>query len=156
MESALPRELSFLERTCQELDRLCQQPTGVDANGFKVVIDDKTFQDIANCLQDIDYGEASKRPRTYAVLSMMKRLDLMPVLIAFGQNDNSLPYLDRRSLPPALKRDPDASRQFLELQQHVISSACQMENSEDGRHWHFASGELYFRSLGRLGRGGEA
>ncbi|KAJ5043134.1 uncharacterized protein L3040_004517 [Drepanopeziza brunnea f. sp. 'multigermtubi'] len=156
MESAQSPVLTSAERACQELDRLCQQPAGVDANGLKMVIDDRTFQDIADCLRDIDHIGASDRPRTYAILSMMKRRDLMYAFIAFGLGDNSLPYLDRRALPSALRKDPDASRQFLELQQHVISPACQMESSEDSRHWNIPSGDSYFRSLGRLGRGGEA
>lgn len=101
MESPQPRELTPTERTCQELDRLCQQPTSIEATGLKAVIDDRTFQEIADCLRDIDYIVASERPRTYAVLSMMKpqRRDLMPVFVAFGLSDNSLPYPDRRSLP---------------------------------------------------------
>lgn len=147
-----------MERTCQELVRLCQQPTNIEANGQKAVIDDKTFQDISDCLRDIDHIAASERPRTYTVLSMMKppRRDLIPIFVAFGLSDNSLPYPDRRSLPSALKGDAEASRQFLELQSYVISPACQMENRDDCRHWQIPSGDSYFRSLGRLGKGGEA
>lgn len=112
--------------------------------------------EIADCLREIENIEASYRPRTYALLSMIGKRDLMPLFVAFGLNDHSLPYLDRRSLPPPLSRDPEASRQFLELQSHVISPACHMEDSQDCRHWSIPSGDLYFRSLQKLGRGGEA
>lgn len=155
MDSNAHRELTFEEQVVQDLSKLCQQPKGTDASGLKPVIDDETFEKIAQCLRDIGHVDAASLPRTYAVLFMMGRLDLMPTFKAFGLTDRSLPYPDRLSLPVALRKDPDASRKFLDLQCHVISAACQIENGE-GQHWALSSGDLYFESLGKLGKGGEA
>ncbi|KAH7321919.1 hypothetical protein BKA65DRAFT_91087 [Rhexocercosporidium sp. MPI-PUGE-AT-0058] len=156
MEAVSSLELTHTQRICQEIRRLCQQPVNVEATGMKAVFDDQTIQDIATCLREIDYKDGSERPRTYAVLSMMNRIDLLEVFVTCGRSDASFPYADRRSLPSLISVDHELSHQFLELQAHVISPSCQIENSQDCRLWSIPSGDTYFRSIGSLGRGGEA
>ncbi|KAL5325230.1 hypothetical protein ACEPPN_006354 [Leptodophora sp. 'Broadleaf-Isolate-01'] len=157
MESVKTQEVTREQRLCQELKRLCQQPSNLDeATGLKGVISDQAIDEISSCLNDIEHFDASARPRTYAILYMMGRQDLMPVFVAFGLYDRSIPYLDRRALPPALRKDAEASQQFLDLQAHVISPAYQMESGDTCRHFNLTSGDLFYKPCGKLGKGGEA
>jgi hypothetical protein len=73
-----------------------------------------------------------------------------------GLLDNSFPYPDRQSLPPLMRRDHDASYQFLELQAHIMSTACQIEKGLDSPHVYAYSGDRFFQNLEKLGKGGEA
>jgi hypothetical protein len=156
MDSADAHGRAFIEGTYQELRKLCHQPTNVDPRTGKAVISDGAIQNIAECLKDLEKEDASDRPRTFAVLHMMNRLDLMPAFVVEGLFDNSFPYHDRRSLPPLMRKDHDACHQFLELQTHVMSAACQMEKGLDGPHVYADSGDVFFKPLEKLGSGGEA
>ena len=158
MESVQPKEITRDQRICNELRRLCQRPMSPDdATEPKAVLSDQAIDEISSCLNDIEHHEASHRPRTYAILYMMGRQDLMEIFVAFG-TDRSLPYLDRRALPPALRKDAEASQQFLDLQAHVISPAYQMESSDTYKHYILRSGECdsFYKPCERLGKGGEA
>jgi hypothetical protein len=156
MDSADARGQAFIEQTYKELRNLCQHTTHVDPKTGKFLISDGAIQTIAECLKDLEMEDASDRPRTYAVLHMMDRLDLMAAFVAEGLFDNSIPYHDRRSLPPLMRKDHDACHQFLELQTHVMSTACQMEKGLDSPHVYADSGDVFFKSLEKLGSGGEA
>ncbi|KAH7393594.1 hypothetical protein BKA64DRAFT_709932 [Cadophora sp. MPI-SDFR-AT-0126] len=157
MEFVQAQEVTREQRLCNELKRLCQRPARVDeATGLKVIISDHDIDEISACLKDLEHVKASARPRTYAVLYMMGRQDLLDVFVTFGLNDRSLPYLDRRALPSPLRRDAEVSQQFLDLQEHVISPAYQLENDDTCKHVHLPAGDLFYKPCGRLGKGGEA
>jgi len=145
------RANNFAKQTSDRLDTLCQIPTSSGE-----VIADKHVDEIAQCLLDLGEVDASERPRTFAVLHMMNRIGLLPTFKIAGRLDNSFPYPDRRSLPPLMRNDHEASHRFLELQSHILSAACQMEKGEDGPHILAESGDLFFTTLGMLGKGGEA
>jgi serine/threonine protein kinase len=55
-----------------------------------------------------------------------------------------------------MNRDPEACHQFLELQAHVMSAACQMEKGIHSPHVYAESGDIFFLHLEKLGRGGTA
>lgn len=148
------RNESFKVDVSKRLRTLCQKPTV--ESGKPEVISDKDIQEISECLQDLEEVTAMERPRTFAVLHMMNRTSFMGAFEVAGLFDNSFPYASRRSLPPAMRLDQDACHQFLELQRYVLSDACQMENGARSSHVHTKSGDLLFKSLRRLGSGGEA
>lgn len=153
------RNRTFAKETSDRLKTLCRRPaTIVDSNNSTRVglISDESIEEISNCLRDLEDEDACDRPRTFAVLHMMNRLDLMPIFKLAGRLDNSFPYPDRRSLPPLMRKDQEASHQFLELQSHVMSTACQMEKGIDSPHVLAESGDVFFQSLGLLGKGGDA
>jgi hypothetical protein len=145
------RERQFMKDTADKLWKLCGRPSEISA-----VISDETFAEIAGCLKDLGNEDQSQRPRTYAVLYMMARVDLLLGFITEGLLDNSFPYPNRRSLPSLLQQDPDACDLFLELQAHVMSAGCQMEKGRNGQHVYTDSGDSFFEILGKLGKGGEA
>ena len=151
MESYKLREQQFLQDTSEKLWRLCGRPTDLSS-----VISDEAFVEIAGCLQDLGNKAYSQRPRTYAVLYMLERVNLMYAFINEGLLDNSFPYPNRRALPNALQQDPDACDDFLELQSYVMSAGCQLENGRNSEHIYTDSGDAFFELLGTLGRGGEA
>jgi hypothetical protein len=155
MASPQSHDQTFADQTFEKLRSLCRKPTNPDSK-TQYVIPDKDFQEIGDCLRDLENEDASDRPRTYAVLHMMGRIDLLTAFVAAGLFDNSFPYPDRRSLPPLMRRDHDACHQFLELQIYVMSAVCQMEKGMDSKHVHVDSGDTHFQSLRKLGKGGEA
>jgi hypothetical protein len=154
MDSQADRESDFLNRTYKQLRALCRRPLAVD--GQKTVIPDKDFQAITDCLRDLGYDDYGDRPRHYAVLAMMERVDLLDAFHVAGLLDNSFPYPDRKSLPPPMKRDHDACHQFLDLQYHVMSAACQLEKGLNSPHVYADSGDVFFLHLDKLGKGGNA
>jgi hypothetical protein len=151
MDTFESREQQFLRDTSENLYRLCGRPTELGG-----VISDETFVEIAGCLKDLGNKDQSKRPRTYAVLYMMSRVDLLYGFINEGLLDNSFPYSSRRALPSLLQQDPDACDEFLALQTYVLSPGCQMEKGRNGQHVGVKSGDSFFELLGKLGKGGEA
>ena len=74
----------------------------------------------------------SYRPRTYAVLRMIDRMDLFDTFILDGLKDIAFPYSDSR-LPNSL--NPTAKAKFLQAQNSVLTKASDLEKS-DGRHRH--------------------
>ena len=151
---------NFMRETYNRLNTLCQiPPSSFDPsdNTKRVgLISDGDIEEIAHCLRDLDFEDACDRPRTFAILYMMNRQDLLPAFKIAGRLDNAFPYVDRPSLPPSMRKDGEASRRFLELQSHVMSTACAMEKGVDGPHVLTESGDMFFKSLGVLGKGGEA
>lgn len=157
MASLKARNNAFVQDTHDQLRGLCRQPCNVDPkSGVRGVISDEKFESIAACLRDLEMDEASDRPRTYAVLHMMNRIDLITAFVVNGLLDNSFPYADRKSLPPLMRREHDACHDFLDLQYHVMSAACHMEKGLDSIHVHAESGDVFFQRIEKLGRGGEA
>lgn len=95
------------------------------------------------------------------MLYMMDRRDLLPIFVAAGLRDESLPYHDRRSFPPRMsKNEPEACARFIKLQEHVLSDPLAMEQFRPPgyqiSHAMIESGDLIFKHVERLGRGGSA
>ncbi|KAE8442863.1 hypothetical protein EG329_002605 [Mollisiaceae sp. DMI_Dod_QoI] len=158
METLDARESAFIPATYAKLRELCRLPIhGQLKTGAKSLISDSDIEEIAQCLRDLKEDEASERPRTYAVLHMMGRQDLLPVFVASGLRDNSFPYPDRRALPPRMsKYEPDACHWFLEFQAHIMSPALELERMGESPHIVVESGDLMFQYMERLGKGGDA
>ncbi|CAG8983807.1 hypothetical protein HYALB_00006773, partial [Hymenoscyphus albidus] len=150
MASLEARNSDFNQETWDQLRKLCCKPS--DPAG---VISDEQFESIAACLRCLENHDASYRPRTYAILHM-NRVDLLISFVVAGLLDNSLPYPDRKSLPPLMRGEHDACSLFLELQTHVTSAACHKEKGLNSKHMLVESGDNFLDTLGRLGKGGEA
>lgn len=93
---------------------------------------DSDFDRISQLLTQVGKPQWSCRPRTYAVLRMIDRIDLFNTFILEGLKDIALPYTDTR-LPNSLT--PTAKAQFLQAQNSVLTKASDLEKS-GGRHRH--------------------
>jgi hypothetical protein len=93
---------------------------------------DSDFDAIGRLLYQVGKQEWSHRPRTYAVLRMIDRIDLLDTFILDGLKDIAFPYVDSR-LPTSL--NPTAKARFLQAQKLVLTKASDLEKS-DGRHRH--------------------
>lgn len=111
---------------------------------------DLEIQQIASILEEGEEESWSKVPRTYIVLRIIGRLDLMNDLLHFGFTDFCFP-VQARSLPPSL---PSSTRSaFVQAQPAVLTKSVNLEKG-NGRHGHFAKGEpVPFKILGKLGSG---
>lgn len=157
METLEARDHRFVDETYQRIRGLCRPPMDNTKTGAKGMISDESIEDIARCLRELSEDEASVRPRTYAVLFMIDRLDLLKLFAVKGLLDNSFPYPNRRSLPPTMcKFEPDACHQFLDLQAHITSPALELEKLGESPHVLTDSSDTFLESLGRLGKGGDA
>ena len=109
----------------QELKGLCRRPVSVDLHsGIKntsrtEVLSSTVIESISRCLGYLGYEDFQQRPRTYAILYMMQRTDLMHYFVSESLFDDSLSHLDGQSLPGAVRSDSDTYRQFLELKIHA-------------------------------------
>lgn len=93
----------------------------------------------------------SLRPRHYAVLRIINRLDLMSEFVEEGLKDIAFPYRDGR-LPDSLANKA-VRFDFLEKQRLVLTKAKDLETAE-GRHRHFDhNGDDHFELERELGRG---
>lgn len=114
---------------------------------------DAEFQRITRLLELSGKPEWSLRPRTYAVLRMINKTDVMDSFIARKLTDISFPYLEK-TLPDVLK-DPDVRSMFLKLQSLVLAPQAADIESVEGRHRHFPQdGDVYYQPIEELGRGG--
>ncbi|KAI9868230.1 MAG: hypothetical protein M1813_006975 [Trichoglossum hirsutum] len=111
------------------------------------------FRRISRFLKKLKKDDWSLRPRTYAVLRMINRLDDMPVFVREGLYDISLPYTER-TLPEEF-RSIAARSKFIEIQSMVLfRQGIDLERGER-RHGHFSvSGDTYFEPVELLGKGG--
>lgn len=95
----------------------------------------ENFDRIKNLLMAIGKESWAVRPRTYAVLHMMNRTDLMDGFIEEDLRDIHFPYSETRL--PAFLSEMSDRRAFIEAQVQVLSDAKAVESMEDGRHRHF-------------------
>jgi hypothetical protein len=98
---------------------------------------DSDFDRLSDLLVLRDKREWALRPRTYAVLRLMNRLDVMGTFIHKGFNDFHIPYhVDRLS---SIFRDSSSREEFTEKQILVMTKesgkAYDLERSQ-GRHRH--------------------
>jgi hypothetical protein len=93
---------------------------------------DSDFNMMSRLLTQVGKPQWSYRPRTYAVLRIIDRIDLFDTFILEGLKDIAFPYTDSR-LPTSLS--PTTKAKFLEAQNLVLTKAFDLEKS-DGRHRH--------------------
>jgi hypothetical protein len=93
------------------------------------------FDRVVSLLTEMKKPAWALRPRTYVVLRMMDRLNVMDSFIEQDLFDISFPYTERR-LPSALSEMSDRLR-FIEVQNCVLTTAKDIENIENQRHVHF-------------------
>ncbi|KAH0564817.1 hypothetical protein GP486_001790 [Trichoglossum hirsutum] len=114
-------------------------------------LSDSDFDAISRLLSQVGKAQWSHRPRTYAVLRMIDRIDLFDTFILDGRKDIAFPYVESR-LPTSLS--PAVKERFLRAQKLVLTKASDLEKS-DGRHRHLdQDADTHFHILGILGRGG--
>lgn len=114
---------------------------------------DSEFPRIARFLQLAGKHDWSLRPRTYAILRMVDRLDIMDSFVAEGLYDISFPY-SPETLPRALRKSTDQAK-FLELQTLVLTTQALDVESGGRRHRHLGEdGDVHFQPIKSLGRGG--
>jgi hypothetical protein len=93
---------------------------------------DSDFDMMSQLLTQVGKSQWSCRPRAYAVLRMIDRIDLFDTFILEGLKDIAFPYTDNR-LPNSLT--PAAKAKFLQAQNLVLTKASDLEKS-GGRHRH--------------------
>ena len=106
---------------------------------------DSDFESISRLLAQWGKPHWSCRPRTYAVLRMIDRIDLFEDFISHGLKDIAFPYTENR-LPPPL--NPSAKAKFLRAQSSVVTKASDLERIE-GRHRHLGVSILFFHTFHR-------
>jgi hypothetical protein len=94
---------------------------------------DSDFDMISRLLIQVGKPQWSCRPRIYAVLRMIDRIDLFEAFILEGLKDIAFPYTESR-LPNSLS--PTAKRKFLQVQKLVLTKASDDLGRRDGRHRH--------------------
>ncbi|KAI9890845.1 MAG: hypothetical protein M1814_003629 [Vezdaea aestivalis] len=108
---------------------------------------------IAKLLELSGRDDWSLRPRTFTLLILVKRSEVLQSFIEEGLSDLSIPFSEQ-TLPYALKGDAARSK-FLELQPLVFSAQASDVEKADGRHRHFSKdGDIHFQRIKWLGRGG--
>jgi hypothetical protein len=139
----------------EELDRSLRPhlPSLSEALTRKRPLEDSVFPLVAEYLTHHGKGEWSLRPRTFAVLKMLGRPELLEDFVKKHRYDSALPYTEG-NLPDAV-RGLDLRAKFLQLQALV---ACQESDisalEEGGKHLHLSkSGDEYFLSCAPLGQG---
>lgn len=146
-----PYEITPSDSPYARLSDLCCVRNSPD--GTRLTISDEQFEEISELLHEIGKLEWAKRPRIYAVLRMMELQKEIDAFITLGHNDNSLPFRNKRSLPPELQ-PYDRSSTFLDLQKYVLNAACDLEKGDQGKHISVEDGERLFRRHKLLGTGG--
>lgn len=133
------------------LAHLCSRPLPDSDGTLLKRLPDSQFEEITSLIDSTLHKEEwSSRPRTYAVLNMIRRVHAMEAFVRQGLTDLSFPYTDRRQLPSML--DYDAQEDFLHCQTLVYSEILDIEK---GRHVIVLDGDMAFKSIAELGRGSE-
>ncbi|KAH7346974.1 kinase-like domain-containing protein [Pyrenochaeta sp. MPI-SDFR-AT-0127] len=115
--------------------------------------EEANFDRLASILTEMGKNNWALRPRTYAVLRMIDRLDVMDNFIEQDLRDIHFPYTERR-LPVCLSEIADRLR-FIEAQDHVLTAARDVEDIESKVHRNLKnSGDEMFYFVVNLGRGG--
>jgi tRNA A-37 threonylcarbamoyl transferase component Bud32 len=135
-----------------QLDRL-NIPRPNDPLDMPPILRDGMFPFIGQLLRQFGQGEWALRPRTFCILRILGRPELMDSFVAMKRTDAFLPYSDR-NLPDAI-RGADIRAKFLRLQELVLSgqNLKDLEN-EGGAHFSFHTpADDYFSPIAHLGQG---
>ncbi|KAF2143170.1 uncharacterized protein K452DRAFT_167236 [Aplosporella prunicola CBS 121167] len=112
--------------------------------------EDVQIQDITILLR-AQQERWSHFPRTYIVLRIINRLDLLNNLLDVGFTDHWFPVTPQ-ALPPNLQ--PSVRSAIAKAQSAVLTQSVELEKGPNGSHGHYRKGDvLPFRILGKLGGG---
>ncbi|KAI9891084.1 MAG: hypothetical protein M1814_003283 [Vezdaea aestivalis] len=112
---------------------------------------EKDYDRITRLLVQFGKQDWSYRPRTYAVLRLIDKVDVLDGFVAEGLKDIAFPYTLER-LPSSISNQ-NARHRFIEMQKRVLTKAMDLEHSK-GRHRHFGkSADVHFDMIRLLGRG---
>ena len=118
-----------------------------DTSQPRDAFDDVQIEEIALLLARSGHC-AQNAPRTYIVLRLIGRLDVLEQLLSVGFGDGWFPA-EARSLPGFL--EPRVRNEIVQNQRVILTKAS---NLQKGRHCHFGSGDsLPSTTLARLGSG---
>ncbi|KAI9736267.1 MAG: hypothetical protein M1834_001153 [Cirrosporium novae-zelandiae] len=100
-------------------------------------------------------GYHPRRLRTYIVLRILKRIDILDDFSKSELLDFSFPY-SPKYLPNSIRENATLTNEFLRLQQHVLSSpdSLEFQRGSDLKHQYFEDGDRIYKSLRDLGEGG--
>ncbi|CAD6591643.1 MAG: hypothetical protein ASARMPRED_005519 [Alectoria sarmentosa] len=113
---------------------------------------DWDIQEISRHLQENERQAWSQVPRLYTVLRTIGQLQVIDAVLDQGISDIWFPF-NASSVPGALSSS--MRKEFLEMQQLVLTKAVDLEKSELRPHAHFGKDEIFpFEVRERLGRGG--
>ncbi|KAH7116967.1 kinase-like domain-containing protein [Dendryphion nanum] len=115
--------------------------------------EEDNFDRMSSLLTAIEKHDWATRPRTYTVLRMINRIDVMDKFVNQDLRDINFPYSQQR-LPACLSEMSDRLK-FIEAQDHVTTPAKDIETLENKTHQilrNVADECFIFESL--LGRGG--
>jgi hypothetical protein len=142
--------MDFHQATLSSLKSLCTPE--VAESGELLPIQDQAFDVISDILYyDLRKEQWARRPRTYALLSMIHAIKEMDAFISLGHTDISLPYENKTSLPPDLQ-SPEMFSKFCQCQHYVLSTAYDLEK---GGHCTVKDGNSFFKAnIEKLGKGG--
>lgn len=119
-------------------------------------MDDSTFDQIAAEMRSNELEEEwIRRPRTYWILTQIKKLDLMDAFIFNGYDDTFIPYNSLKALPRTNARSFNYSdaQAFLEWQRVCVSQRLQFER---GEHVRLEDGDVLFEdNKKKLGSGSQ-
>ncbi|KAH7074607.1 kinase-like domain-containing protein [Paraphoma chrysanthemicola] len=119
----------------------------------KARCEEANFDRLASVLVEMGKVTWASRPRTYTVLHMIGRLDVMDSFVEQDLFDIHFPYTEQR-LPRCLSKTADRLL-FVELQNHVLTVAKDVEDFESKVHRNLKdSADEWFFFGGNLGRGG--
>jgi ankyrin repeat protein/serine/threonine protein kinase len=153
-------ELFFPALSLNEPDKKTNQNASTAASSTgRRKFDDAEIQRLSELLAAVGKQAWSLRPRTYAVLRMINRVDAMGAFVIEGLFDISLPYSDKTLPVDALGGSVAVRAKFLELQSLVLSApgAVDLEagSGSSSSHAHFDRQDgVQFQSLRVLGQGG--
>jgi hypothetical protein len=99
---------------------------------------DSLFDQIHTLLELFGKPEWSIRPRTYTVLLMIGRLDVMDAFVNAGLLDIQFPYPEARLPAPLV--DQFSRDRFMKSQLLVLTKATDIEN---GCHKHFSMAKMH-------------
>jgi hypothetical protein len=110
-------------------------PIGDGANE-EIELSDSTFDEIGNLLLQAGREEWSQRPRTYALLRIIREDGLMEEFVNDGFWDIAFPYT-YTTLPHKLL--PTQRKKFLESQKLVLTKAAKLEGGPHASFGNFRS-----------------
>lgn len=95
----------------------------------------------------------SRAPRTYIVLWLIGRVDLLEDLLSSGFSDFCFPATPT-SFPPDL--GVSIKQKILQVQYVILTKSLDLEGGENGKHRHFSNNNpLPFHTVRKLGSGGQ-
>lgn len=142
--------MDFHQTALSSLNSLCT-PEVAESGELQPILD-QAFDVISDILYfDLKKEQWARRPRTYALLSMIHAVKEMDAFISLGHTDINLPYETKTSLPRDLQ-SPEMFSKFCQFQHYVLSTAYDLEK---GGHCTVKDGNSFFKGkIEKIGKGG--